>query len=81
MSSTNAGASSPGVAEFALLAGVSLAWGTSYMFTKIAVGAIPPVTLIALRTIIGAAVMAAILLISDGIPRLTRRDVHWLWSG
>jgi drug/metabolite transporter (DMT)-like permease len=75
MSSTNAGASSPGAAEFALLAGVSLAWGTSYMFTKIAVGAIPPVTLIALRTIIGAAVMAAILVLSGGVPRLTRRDV------
>jgi hypothetical protein len=65
MSSTNAGASSPGAAEFALLAGVSLAWGTSYMFTKIAVGAIPPVTLIALE--------------SPGSPGAM--SPRWRWSG
>ena len=75
MSSTNAGTARPGAAEFALLAGVSLAWGTSYMFTKIAVEAVPPITLIALRTIIGAAAMGVILVLSGGLRKLSWRDV------
>lgn len=78
MSSTNAGMPRPGVAEFALLAGVSLAWGTSYMFTKIAVGVVPPFTLIAVRTIIAAVAMAAMLALSGGMRRLPWRDVGWL---
>jgi len=78
MSSTNAGTSRPGAAEFALLAAVSLTWGTSYMFTKIAVGAVPPFTLIALRTIIAAVVMVAILGLSGGMTRLSWRDIGWL---
>jgi drug/metabolite transporter (DMT)-like permease len=49
--------SAPGATEYALLAGISLAWGTSYMFTKIAVAAVPPLTLIAVRTVIAAASM------------------------
>jgi drug/metabolite transporter (DMT)-like permease len=78
MSSTNAGTLRPGAAEFALLAAVSLTWGTSYMFTKIAVGAVPPFTLIAMRTIIAAVVMMAILALSGGMTRLSWRDVGWL---
>lgn len=78
MSSTNAGTSHPGAAEFALLAAVSLTWGTSYMFTKIAVGAVPPFTLIAMRTIIAAVVMVAILGLSGGMTRLSWRDIGWL---
>ena len=78
MSSTNAGTSHPGAAEFALLTAVSLTWGTSYMFTKIAVGAVPPFTLIAMRTIIAAVVMVAILGLSGGMTRLSWRDIGWL---
>lgn len=52
-----AGLGAPGAAEYLLLAGISLAWGTSYMFTKVAVAEIPPVTLVALRLTIAAAVM------------------------
>ena len=43
MSSAGVGgrAARPGPLEFALLAGISLAWGTSYMFTKISVAVVP----------------------------------------
>ncbi len=43
-----------------ILATVSLAWGTSYIFMKIAVEAIPPLTIIALRFGIAYIVMIAI---------------------
>lgn len=47
----------PGKPEYFLLAGISLAWGTSYMFTKIAVQQIPPATLVALRLTVAVAAM------------------------
>lgn len=68
-------AATPGAVEYALLAAVSLTWGTSYMFTKVAVSAIPPITLIALRTGIAAVVMVAILAVSGRMTRLSWRDV------
>lgn len=68
-------AATPGAAEYALLAAVSLTWGSSYMFTKIAVSAIPPITLIVLRTGIAAVVMSAILAFSGRMTRLSWRDV------
>lgn len=75
MSSTNGASAAPGATEYALLAGVSLCWGTSYMFTKIAVSAIPPLTVIALRAPIAAAVVIAILLMSGVTWRMTARDI------
>ena len=73
---------SPGAAEFALLATLSLAWGTSYMFTKIAVAAVSPVTLIAVRTVIASVVMLGVLAARRRWPRLTRRDIGpSRWSG
>lgn len=76
MSSTNGpGPSAPGAAEFALLAGVSLTWGTSYMFTKIAVSAIPPLTVIAARTSLAAVVMIALMVLTGHAKRLGLRDL------
>lgn len=76
MSSANGSgpAATPGAAEHVLLAAVSLTWGTSYMFTKIAVSAIAPIMLIALRTGIAAVVMVAILAVSGKMKRLSLRD-------
>lgn len=76
MSSANGSgpAATPGAAEHVLLAAVSLTWGTSYMFTKIAVSAIAPIMLIALRTGIAAVVMLAILAASGKMRRLSLRD-------
>lgn len=64
----------PGAAEYLLLAGVSLAWGTSYMFTKVAVEQIPPVTLVALRLVI-AAVVIVIVATMRGLRLPPRRDI------
>jgi drug/metabolite transporter (DMT)-like permease len=52
-----AGAMRPGAIEYMLLVGISLAWGTSYMFTKVAVAEVPPVTLVASRLVIAAVVV------------------------
>lgn len=56
--------------ELPLLALLALLWGSSYLFTSIAVAEIPPITLIALR-VLGAAVFLMIVmgLRSDKLPR------------
>lgn len=54
----------PGTAlgkELALLLVLSTLWAASYSFVKIAVGTIPPVTLIAARTLIAGAILVAII--------------------
>ncbi len=48
-------------AELALLLVLSTLWGASYTFIKIGVETIPPVTLIAARTLIAGAILVAIL--------------------
>ncbi|MEN2978590.1 EamA family transporter [Tistrella bauzanensis] len=47
--------------ELALLLALSTLWGASYTFIKIGVETIPPVTLIAARTLIAGAVLVAVL--------------------
>lgn len=64
----------PGPIEYVLLASISLTWGTSYMFTKIALGAVPPFTLIALRTSIAMLAMLVVTAMRGGM-RLSWRDV------
>lgn len=47
--------------ELALLLVLSTLWGASYSFIKIGVATIPPVTLIAARTLIAGAVLVAVI--------------------
>jgi drug/metabolite transporter (DMT)-like permease len=47
--------------EFMLLLALSALWGASYAFIKIGVETIPPLTLIAARTLIAGAILIAIL--------------------
>src|SRR5215475_2609097 len=47
--------------ELALLLVLATLWGASYTFLKIAVATIPPVTLIALRTLIAGLLLVAIM--------------------
>ena len=56
--------------ELLLLALLALLWGSSYLFIKIAVAEIPPVTLIAAR-VLGAALFLYVVLWlrRDGLPR------------
>jgi drug/metabolite transporter (DMT)-like permease len=67
----------PGPAEYALLAGISLTWGTSYMFTKIALDAVGPLSLIALRTLIAAIAMLLFTAMRGGM-RLTFQEMSAL---
>ena len=59
--------------ELLLLALLALLWGSSYLFIKIAVAEIPPVTLIAAR-VLGAALFLYVVLWlrRDGLPRERR---------
>jgi drug/metabolite transporter (DMT)-like permease len=65
----------PGPAEYALLAAISLTWGTSYMFTKIALSAVGPFSLIALRTLIATFAMLLLTAMRGGM-RLTLKDTR-----
>lgn len=47
--------------EFALLALLALLWGSSYFFVGVAVKEIPPLTLIAIRITVAAAILIAVL--------------------
>ncbi|MDZ4359687.1 MAG: EamA family transporter, partial [Variovorax sp.] len=47
--------------EWALLAVLATCWGASYTFIKIGVATIPPVTLIAARTLIAGLLLLAVL--------------------
>jgi drug/metabolite transporter (DMT)-like permease len=49
------------VKELALLLTLSALWGASYAFIRVGVETIPPVTFIALRTLIAGAILAAVL--------------------
>ncbi|MBP0440366.1 DMT family transporter [Tianweitania sediminis] len=65
----------PGATEFILLGVLSTAWGSSYMFTKVAVAEFSPISLVAIRIFIAAIIMCCILTARNGWPRLTRRDL------
>jgi drug/metabolite transporter (DMT)-like permease len=60
------------LADYALLGLLALLWGISYNLAKIAVQTIPPVTMTAMRFVIGFAVLAAILRLR-GMALLSRR--------
>jgi drug/metabolite transporter (DMT)-like permease len=47
--------------NLALLLALATLWGASYTFIKIGVGTIPPVTLIAVRTLIAATILVAVI--------------------
>ena len=59
-----------GPRTWAMLFGLSLLWGCSFPFVKVAVGGIPPMTLVLVRVTIAALVLAPVLLIArDAFPR------------
>jgi len=49
------------VVEFALLGLLAMLWGSSYLFIKVAVSEIPPITLIAFRVTVAAIFLFAVL--------------------
>src|SRR3569833_3935068 len=64
-------------AELALLLALATVWGASYTFIKIGVATIPPVTLIAARTLIAGLVLVAVIRWRGlALPRDART---WRW--
>lgn len=61
--------------ELPLLALLALLWGSSYLFIKVAVAEIPPVTLIALR-VLGAAIFLVLVMGARG-EKLPRDPCTW----
>jgi len=61
--------------EWALLAVLATCWGASYTFIKIGVATIPPVTLIAARTLIAGALLLAVLRMRG--VRLPKEPAMW----
>lgn len=53
--------------EWALLVSLSILWGGSFFFAKVAVEALPPLTLVLLRVALGAAVLGAVMA-AMGVP-------------
>jgi drug/metabolite transporter (DMT)-like permease len=51
----------PALVEYGFLALLALLWGASYLFIKIAVAEIPPISLIALRAVIATAFLVSVL--------------------
>ncbi len=66
----------PGFRKWGLLAALVAIWGSGYMFVKIGVATVAPATLVALRVVIGAAVLYAILCWRGGA--LPRSGNRWL---
>lgn len=64
----------PGV-EFSLLGLLALLWGSSYLFGKIALTGIPPVTLVAIRVCVAACFLLLVLAWQGG--RLPRDGRTW----
>ncbi|MEL6372624.1 MAG: EamA family transporter [Pseudomonadota bacterium] len=59
--------------EFVLLGVLAILWGSSYLFIKVAIAEIPPLTLIAIRVSIAAVFLACVLaLTADRLPRDAR---------
>lgn len=60
--------------DWAMLVTLSVLWGGSFFFAKIAVAEIPPLTLVALRVAIAAAALHLVLFaLGEGSPLLDRR--------
>lgn len=62
--------------ELALLLGLATLWGASYTFIKIGVETVPPVTLMAARTVIAGAIL--LVIIGGRGLRLPRGTATWL---
>lgn len=62
-----------GLREIALLVALSLCWGTAFMWIKVAVDAVPPLTIAATRLLLGGLALAALARALGLGVRLTRR--------
>jgi drug/metabolite transporter (DMT)-like permease len=63
--------------DWSLLVVLSLIWGTSFLFNKLAVASLPPATIVAGRLTVAAALLLAVVRLVD--RRLPRSPSPWLW--
>jgi drug/metabolite transporter (DMT)-like permease len=73
------GAARGGAVDWAVFFALGTMWGSSYLFIKIGVETITPFTLVALRLAIGAALLAAVVVLRRvALPRSARMYGHLL---
>ncbi len=58
--------------DWALLLALSLLWGASYFFSKIAVGSLPPLTVVGTRVVLAAATLLVVCQIAGIAPPVER---------
>ena len=68
---------SPNPRDWSHLVLLSFMWGTSFLFTRIALGTLPPVTVVAARLVLGAVVLLGLLRVAG--HRLPRGTTIWVW--
>ena len=64
----------PGLSDYGLLIALAMIWGGSFLLQKLAVAEVAPITMTAARQLIGAAIMAAVLVFSGKKIRATWRE-------
>lgn len=64
----------PGPIEYGLLGALALAWGTSFMFTKVAVSELGPFSLVSVRMLFAAVLLLALLAFRRPARPISRRD-------
>ncbi len=66
--------------EWLVFLALGIAWGSSYLFIKIGVETLTPLTLVASRLAIGAAVLAVVMVVArQALPRRPWSTATW-WS-
>jgi drug/metabolite transporter (DMT)-like permease len=64
-------------ADWLLFLALAVIWGSSYLFIKIGVATVTPITLVAMRLAIGAVVLGAVFWLAGGqLPRAPRTWLH-----
>jgi drug/metabolite transporter (DMT)-like permease len=69
-------------ADWGIALALSLVWGTAFLLTRIALGSLPPATLVALRLVVAAAILSTGLRITGRrFPSSPRVWLHFLLMG
>ena len=77
-----ASASGRSVGDWAMLLALALIWGTAFLLTRIALAAVPPATLVAVRLGIAAPLLlGALALAARRLPRSRRVWLHFVLLG
>ena len=71
---------SPKLIHWALMLGVALIWGTSFMFVELALTGLGPFTIVGFRVTLAALVLLTInILQGRGLPPVRGKSALWVW--